>query len=91
MSAATGYHITSLFVLSRPTSRHEVASAIAQMPGAEVHAVTEEGKLVITLEGAAQRTIIDCIDAINALPGVISASLIYHQFDESEEPCEDLS
>jgi nitrate reductase NapD len=45
--------------------------------------------LVVTLEGSSQRAILDNIEAINALSGVLSASLIYHQVEplaqESEE------
>ena len=44
----------------------------------------DEGKLVVTLEGPSQRPIMAAIDAINAMPGVLSAALIYHQFDEVE-------
>lgn len=84
------YHVSSLLVLTQPTRRHEVAGQVATLVGAEVHAVSDEGKLVVTLEGARQREIIEAIDAINAMPGVISAALIYHQFDE-QKPCEDLS
>jgi nitrate reductase NapD len=30
------------------------------------------------------------IDAIGAMPGVLSAALIYHQFDELDKQCEDM-
>ncbi|ENY70379.1 NapD protein [Aeromonas diversa CDC 2478-85] len=84
------YHVSSLLVLTQPAKRHEVAAAVALIEGAEVHAVSDEGKLVVTLEGGRQRQIIEAIDRINAVPSVISAALIYHQFDEQKQ-CEDLS
>lgn len=78
------FHVSSLVVLTQPTLRHQLAEEIAALDGAEIHAVTDEGKLVVTLEGASQRPIMAAIDAISAMPGVLSASLIYHQFDEGE-------
>ncbi|MEG0006700.1 MAG: chaperone NapD [Aeromonas sp.] len=79
------FHVSSLVVLTQPPLRHELAQQIATLEGAEIHAVSDEGKLVVTLEGPSQRPIMDAIDAIQAMPGVLSAALIYHQFDESDE------
>ncbi|MHC9245232.1 chaperone NapD [Aeromonas jandaei] len=76
------FHVSSLVVLTQPTLRHQLAEEIAALDGVEIHAVTDEGKLVVTLEGASQRPIMAAIDAIQAMPGVLSAALIYHQFDE---------
>ncbi|QNF17800.1 sorbose reductase [Aeromonas jandaei] len=76
------FHVSSLVVLTQPTLRHQIAEEITALDGAEIHAVTDEGKLVVTLEGSSQRPIMAAIDAIQAMPGVLSAALIYHQFDE---------
>ncbi len=78
------FHVSSLVVLTQPSLRHQLADEIATLEGAEIHAVSDEGKLVVTLEGPSQRPIMEAIDAINAMPGVLSAALIYHQFDELE-------
>lgn len=78
------FHVSSLVVLTQPSLRHRLAEQIGALDGAEIHAVSDEGKLVVTLEGPSQRPIMDAIDAINALPGVLSAALIYHQFDEDD-------
>ncbi|MGX5835464.1 sorbose reductase [Aeromonas piscicola] len=81
------FHVSSLVVLTQPSLRHQLAEQIASLEGAEVHAVSEIGKLVVTLEGPSQRPIMAAIDAINAMPGVLSAALIYHQFDELDVEC----
>ncbi len=78
------FHVSSLVVLTQPPLRHRLAEQISALDGAEIHAVSDEGKLVVTLEGPSQRPIMAAIDAINAMPGVLSAALIYHQFDEVE-------
>lgn len=85
------FHVSSLVVLAQPMLRHRLAEQIAALQGAEVHAVSEEGKLVVTLEGESQQPIMAAIDAIQAMPGVLSAALIYHQFDELDKQCEDMS
>lgn len=78
------FHVSSLVVLAQPSRRHQLAEEIATLEGAEIHAVSEEGKLVVTLEGPSQRPIMAAIDTIQGLPGVLSAALIYHQFDEMD-------
>ncbi|MCS3455494.1 nitrate reductase NapD [Aeromonas sp. BIGb0405] len=83
------YHVSSLVVLTQPPLRHRLAEQIGALEGAEVHVVSEEGKLVVTLEGPSQRPIMAAIDAINAMPGVLSAGLIYHQFDERDVQCKE--
>ncbi|MGL5032063.1 MAG: chaperone NapD [Aeromonas sp.] len=76
------FHISSLVVLTTPAARHQLAEHIGALEGAEVHAISDEGRLVVTLEGVGQRAIMAAIDAIHAMPSVLSAALIYHQFDE---------
>lgn len=85
------YHVSSLVVLTQPPLRHRLAEQIGALEGAEVHVVSEEGKLVVTLEGPSQGPIMTAIDAINGMPGVLSAGLIYHQFDNNDKQCEEMS
>ncbi len=79
------YHITSLVVHAAPKAVSQVETNIRALTGADIHAVTDEGKLVVTLEGEKQATILDNVEAINALEGVLNTSLIYHQVDPIEE------
>lgn len=79
------YHVTSLVVHATPKAVSEVETKIRALEGAEIHAVTDEGKFVITLEGDTQRSILDNVEAINALEGVLNSSLIYHQVEPIEE------
>ena len=41
------FHVSSLVVLTQPPLRHRLAEQIAALDGAEIHAVSDEGKLVI--------------------------------------------
>lgn len=79
------YHVTSLVVHAAPNTLQQVEANIHALVGCDIHAVTPEGKLVVTLEGDSQKAILDNVEAINALSGVLSASLIYHQVEPLEQ------
>lgn len=84
------WHITSLVVHVLPARVALVASQIAVVPGAEVHAMAPEGKVIVTLEGAHSRVIVDAISAIQALDGVINATPVYQCADTLESMNEEL-
>ncbi|HSA81280.1 MAG TPA: chaperone NapD [Geminicoccaceae bacterium] len=71
-------HVASLVVHVRPERVAELEEAIAAFAGAEVAAADRSGKLVVTLEADDERRIADQLDAIGALPGVLSATLVAH-------------
>ncbi|MGL4447505.1 MAG: chaperone NapD [Shewanella sp.] len=79
------YHVTSLVVHAAPNALAQVNASISALAGCDIHAITPEGKLVVTLEGGSQKAILDNVEAINALAGVLSASLIYHQVEPLEQ------
>ena len=58
------------------------------MPEAEVPKHSDEGKLVVLLETANEGRIMQRISAIEQLPGVINAALVYHEidFDSGDTP-----
>jgi len=75
-------HIAGIVVHAYPESVKQVAAAIAGRPGAEVHAASPDGRLVVTLEASGAREIAAHIDHIQQLEGVLTASLVY-QHNES--------
>ncbi|QYJ76949.1 MULTISPECIES: chaperone NapD [Shewanella] len=77
-------HVSSLIVQVLPEKMAEVRGQILQMPGAEL-SVNNEVKLVVVLEGNSQKELLAGIEAINALPGVMSATMVYHQSEVLEE------
>ncbi|WP_076416597.1 chaperone NapD [Shewanella sp. UCD-KL12] len=79
------YHVTSLVIHAAPKAISQVETQVRALTGAEIHAVTDAGKFVITLEGETQKSILDNVEAINAIEGVLNSSLIYHQVDEAEQ------
>jgi len=77
------FHVSSLVVFTGPQNIESVTEALNCLPGVEVHGANPTGKLVVTLESEGRGQIVKTVDKIDALEGVISTSLIYHQFDET--------
>jgi nitrate reductase NapD len=72
-------HITSIGVQVRPEHLTRVAAAIDELEGAEVHARSSEGKLVIVLETESDAQVMDRLGAIRDLDGVLAAHLVFHR------------
>lgn len=77
------YHISSLVVRVLPDRLHDVHAAIEALPGAEVHQSDGIAKLVAVLETADEQGIAAALNAIETLPGVLNAALIYHHVEET--------
>jgi len=83
-------HITSLVVHSTPRRVQGVADFIAAMPGACVHAVSPNGKLVVTLEAASADEILSQVNGIQRTDGVLSAALVYQCADRLDAMNEEM-
>lgn len=77
-------HISSMVVHASPAGLQSVKDNIARLPGAEVYAESERGKLVVVLESDSQSRITDVIEKINGLPNVLGTALVYHQIEPPE-------
>lgn len=75
-------HISSIVVHARPSALDAVSAAIAGLAGAEVHAVDPSGKLVVVVTTDSEGTIGDHLGAINAMAGVLTASLVFHAVEQ---------
>jgi periplasmic nitrate reductase NapD len=70
--------VASLVVHARPERVEELEEAIAAFAGVEVAAADRSGKLVVTIEADNERSITHQLDAIGALPGVLSVTIVAH-------------
>ena len=77
-------HISSLVVQTLPEFLPAARSAVAAMPGIEIHAV-EAGKMVVVLETADEGEIVTRISEINLLDGVMAVNMVFHQVDGPDE------
>ena len=74
-------HISSLVVHSRRDRAAVVAARLRAVPGVEVHGGVECGRLVVTLETASEAEIVERLDAIQHLDGVLAAALVFHHWE----------
>ena len=76
-------NISSAIIHARPGSLAIVQSGLAALEGVEVHAVSPEGKLIVTIETEDDGSNVATYELIGQLDGVMSAAMVYHQ-TESE-------
>ena len=76
-------HIASCVAYTRPEFTEGVARAIAASGLAEVARRDDRGRLVVLIEAPAAARVLDAMDAIRALEGVLAVHLAY-QHTESE-------
>jgi len=84
-------HISSLVVQVRPERVAAVAQALRGLAGLEVYAADPRGKLVLVLETAHERAILDTLERIQREPGVLSANLVYHHMESAESLAQEVS
>jgi len=77
-------HVTSLIVQVHPDKMADVRQKIMAIKNAEL-STNNDVKLVVVVEGPSQRSLMDDISTISAIPGVLTATMVYHQSEELEE------
>ncbi|PKG39301.1 chaperone NapD [Psychromonas sp. Urea-02u-13] len=77
-------HISSLIVHVNILKVDMIRAKINLLQGAEVITVSEQGKAIVVLEAPNQRIIMEVIDSINEIDGVINTGLVYHEFEKAE-------
>lgn len=81
--SSDNWYVCSLVVQARPEKLAQVKAALQALPNTEIHGEkAEEGKLVVVLEADFQPDLVDRMEHIKDIDGVIVVSLIYSQQDE---------
>ncbi len=75
-------NISGVLVKAYPENLVTIEKALATMSGVEVHGNNDDGRIVITVEDVSANNISDTLVEIQSVPGVLSAAMIYHQFEE---------
>jgi periplasmic nitrate reductase NapD len=78
-------NVCGVLVFARPEHIKTVRKKLEEEEGVEVHASTENGRLVVTVEKEDQQQTGDMLNRIQALDHVISASMVYQYFDQVSE------
>ena len=84
-------HIASLVVHAAPRRVERVSAFASTLPGAQVHAASPGGKLVVTLEASCASEILDQIARLQRSDGVLSAAVVYQCADTLTAMNEEMS
>ena len=81
-------HIAGLSARTSPARIQAVQGLVHRLPGAEIHAVTEDGRMVITIEDANEARILASIAKLSGFAGVLSLALAFSSSSEFPESAE---
>jgi nitrate reductase NapD len=80
-------NVIGVLVQTTPDREAEVQAQLAGMPGVEVHASAGDGRLVVTAVDLDTANASDALMAMQLMPHVVAASLVYHAFEpETQDP-----
>lgn len=71
-------NITGIVINASPGCADTVCRALAAIGGVEVHAVTPEGRMVVTVERRDDPEVRQALEAIARIQGILSTALVYH-------------
>lgn len=83
-------NISGVLVNAKPDKIGIVKEQFAEITGVEIHAVTEDGRLVITIECDDDKTMADIVIKLNNCEGVLSAVMTYQYGNETENLDEEI-
>ncbi len=72
-------NISSAIVHAAPGRVAQVESGIATLAGVEIHAISPEGKFIVTIETADDSSNVATYEHLGRLDGVLSAAMVFHQ------------
>lgn len=78
-------NISSVIVHARPGAAEAVLARLATVAGLEIHAVSDEGKIIVTIESVDDATMVRAFETVSTLDDVMSASMVYHQTESDPE------
>lgn len=77
--------ISGLVIHAHPDQVADVQKRLMTLTGVEIHGVSDDGKMVITVDVKDDRIAADTLMEMQKQEGVLSASLIYNHFEKSDE------
>jgi nitrate reductase NapAB chaperone NapD len=74
-------NIVSLVLRIHPATRNAAEAALRALPGVECHHMSDDGRLVATVEDNSSAAVSDTLIAIHRVPQVLAATLAYEHSD----------
>ena len=76
-------NIASLVLRIRPETREEAEAALHALPGVECHHMSDDGRLIVTVEDVPGAAMSDTLIAVHRVPQVLAATLAYEHCDNA--------
>lgn len=77
--------ISSVIVGARPEGAQQVKLLLEALDGVEVHAVADDGRMIVTIESPSEQDTVNTYEVIGQQPGVLSVSMVYHQIESDPD------
>ena len=86
-------NIASLVLRIRPETREEAEAALHALPGVECHHMSDDGRLIVTVEDVPGAAMSDTLIAVHRVPQVLAATLAFEhsEFSPDSSPTESRS
>lgn len=78
-------NISSAIVYAKLGQNEALRASLSQVPGVEIHAATEDGKLIVTIERDNDKTAVDTYEAIERMDNVLSVAMIFQQTESNPD------
>lgn len=70
-------NICGVLIHAIPGQVSQVKTKLLQYEGVEVHTVTDDGRLIITIDHPDRHYMADTVNQLNHVEGVLSAAMVY--------------
>ena len=84
-------NITSAVVYATPPSRAQVRASLVALSGVEIHAETDDGRFIITVEDVPGTRSGETVMRLHQLDGVQFAAMVYQYSDDDPRQQEEQS
>lgn len=84
-------HIASMVIYCKPEAHATLVCTCEAMDNSQVYTDKRDTTLVLVVECASEGALRKTIEELNALPGVVNVSMVYHQCESEQSLSEELS
>jgi nitrate reductase NapD len=75
------FNICGVLVYAKPGQGPQVSRYLEKMPGVEIHSLTDDDRLVVTIESDTRGEVADTLSDFHKVEHVLSASMVYQYSD----------
>jgi nitrate reductase NapD len=82
-------NISSIVVHTHPQESSALQGRLAGLPGVDIHAATDDGRIIITIEDTPTSAPSETLMNVQNMQGVLSAAMVYNYSDEQLTPTQE--